>query len=162
MRYIMKQKLFAWGDDFAIQDAAGRDVFLVDGRAFSLGAKLSFQDMNGDELAYIEQKLLSWGPTYEVYREGRLAAVIKKALFTFFKCEFTIDVPGPNDPVAEGDFMHHEYTFRRGRDVIAAVSKRWFTWADTYGVDIAPDEDDILLLASTVVIDMACHSGDKD
>ncbi len=23
MRYVMKQKLFAWGDDFVIKDAAG-------------------------------------------------------------------------------------------------------------------------------------------
>lgn len=162
MRYVMKQKLFSWGDDFTIQDADGRDVFLVDGQAFSLGAKLSFQDMSGRELAFIQQKLLSWGPTYEVYREGRLAAVVKKQLFTFFKCAFTIDVPGPDDPVAEGDFLHHEYTLSRGSDVIAAVSKQWFSWTDTYGVEIASGEDDVLLLAATVVIDMACHSGDDD
>ena len=29
--------------------------------------------------------------------------------------------------------------------------------ADTYGVEIADGEDDVLILASTVVIDMACH-----
>ena len=58
--------------------------------------------------------------------------------------------------------MHHEYTFRRGLDVIGTVSKRWFSWSDTFGVDIAPGEDDILLLAATVVIDMACHTGDDD
>ncbi len=131
MRYVMKQKLFSWGDDFTIQDAEGRDVYFVDGKAFSFGAKLSFQDMNGQELAYIEQKLLSWGPTYELYREGQLAAVVKKKLLTFLRCVFTIDVPGPNDPVAEGDFLHHEYVFRRGNDVIGTVSKRWFSWTDT-------------------------------
>ena len=32
--------------------------------------------------------------------------------------------------------------------------------SDTYGVDIVEGEDDILILASTVVIDMACH-GDQ-
>jgi uncharacterized protein YxjI len=37
------------------------------------------------------------------------------------------------------------------------VSRRWFSWANTYGVDIAEGEDDILILASRVVIDMACH-----
>ena len=35
--------------------------------------------------------------------------------------------------------------------------KRWFTLTDTYGVDIAAGEDDVLILASSVVIDMACH-----
>lgn len=75
MRYVMKQKLFCWGDDFVIQDAAGTARFLVDGKAFSFGEKLSFQDMAGREVAFIQQKILSWGPTYEVYRGGILSAM---------------------------------------------------------------------------------------
>jgi uncharacterized protein YxjI len=101
MIYLMKQKLFSWGDDFTIKDDAGNDRFFVDGKAFSLGNQLSFQDMAGNELAYIRQKLLSWGPTYEISRGDQLLAVVHKELFTFFKCTFTVDVPGPDDMVAE-------------------------------------------------------------
>lgn len=159
MRYLMKQKLFCWGDDFAIKNEAGEDVFFVDGKAISFGDKLSFQDMQRNELAFIQQKVLSWGPTYEIYRAGALAAVVKKELFTFLKCRFTVDVPGPNDYEAQGDFLGMEYTFNRdGVGQVAQVSKRWFAWSDTYGVDIASGQDDVLLLASTVVIDMVCHS----
>ena len=161
MRYIMKQKLFSWGDDFIIKDESGRDVFFVDGKAFSFGNQLSFQDLTGNELVFIKQRLLSWGPTYEIYRGDQLNAVIKKELFTFFKCRFIVDVPGPDDLEAEGDFLDHEYEFSRDGNPVATVSKEWFSWSDTYGVDIAEDEDDILILASTVVIDMACHA-DKD
>ena len=160
MRYVLKQKLFSWGDDFTIQDENGHDVYCGDGRAFSLGGQWSLQAMGGRGRAFIKQKLLSWGPTYEIYRDGNLCAVVKKKLFTLFKCEFTIDLPGPDDPVAEGDFLHHEYTFRRSGETIATVSKQWFPFTDTYGVEIAEGQDDVLLLASTVVIDMACHSGD--
>ena len=161
MRYLMKQKLFCWGDDFRIQNEAGEDVFFVDGRAFSIGDKLSFQDMAGNELAFIRQKLLSWGPTYEIQRDGQLAAVVKKELFTFFRCRFMIDVPGPDDLEAEGNFLDMEYTFNRGGSVVAEVSKRWFAFTDTYGVDIADDQDPVLILASTVVIDMVCHGDQK-
>jgi uncharacterized protein YxjI len=157
MRYVMKQKLFSWGDDFRIQNEAGQDVYLVDGRAFSLGDKLSFQDLAGKELAFIQQKLLAWGPTYQIYRDGQLAAVVKKELFTFLRCRFTVDVPGPDDLEAQGNFTDMEYTFERAGQGVAEVSKRWFSWADTYGVDIAEGEDDVLILASTVVIDMVCH-----
>jgi uncharacterized protein YxjI len=160
MRYVMKQKLFCLGDDFCIKDEQGRDVFFVDGRAFSIGDKLSFQDMTGNELAFISQKVLSWGPTYEIYRKGELAAVVKKALFTFLHCKFTVDVPGPDDLEAEGDFLDHEYRFTRDGRTVATVSKQWLSLTDSYGVEIADGEDDILILASTVVIDMVCH-GDQ-
>ncbi|RYD71262.1 MAG: hypothetical protein EOP84_25195, partial [Verrucomicrobiaceae bacterium] len=77
MRYVLRQKMFSFGDDFTIQDETGRDVFLVDGKAFSMGDKLSFQDMQGNELVYIKQKLLSLGKTYELHSGGQLAAVVK-------------------------------------------------------------------------------------
>ena len=161
MRYIMKQQLFSWGDDFYIKDESGSDVFFVDGKGFSFGNQLSFQDLSGNELAFIKQKLLSWGPTYEIYLGGELHAVVSKEFFSFFNCKFTVDVPGPDDLEAEGDFLDHEYVFTREGNVTAEVSKQWFSWSDTYGVEIAEREDDILILASTVVIDMACHSDDK-
>jgi len=161
MRYVMKQKLFSWGDDFTIKNEAGEDVFFVDGKAFSIGNKLSFQDMHGKELAFVRQKLLSWGPTYEITRDGQLTAMVKKHLFTLFRCKFTVDVPGPDDLEAEGNFLDMEYTFTRGGRRIAEVSRRWFTWNDTYGVEVGDGEDDVLILASTVVIDMVCHGDSK-
>jgi uncharacterized protein YxjI len=157
---VLKQKFFAMGDDFLIKDDAGRDVYFVDGRAFSIGDKLSFQDMGGNELAFIKQRVLSWGKTYEIARNGHVVAVVKKHLLGLFHHRFTVDVPGPDDLEAEGDFTDHEYEFRRGSRTVATVSKRWFSWTDTYGVDIAPGEDDVLILASAVVVDMACHPDD--
>jgi uncharacterized protein YxjI len=161
MRYVMKEKVFSFGDDYTIRDEAGRDRFFVDGRAFSLGNKLSFQDMQGNELAFIQQKLLSWGPTYEIFYGDSVAAVVKKQLFTLFRCRFSVDVPGPDDLEASGNFMEHEYEFTRAGRTVATVSKRWFSWSDTYGVEVEPAEDDVLILASTVVIDLCCHGDNK-
>jgi uncharacterized protein YxjI len=161
MQYVMKQKLFSWGDDFIIKNALDENAYFVDGKVFSLSKQLSFQDMSGNELAFIKQKLFSWGPTYEIYRAGELRAVVQKKLFTFFNCRFSVDVPGPDDLTAEGDFIDHEYVVRRESGIVATVSKRWFAWTDTYGVDIDDSQDTILLLASTVVIDMACHPDGK-
>lgn len=160
MRYVMKQKWLSLGNDFYIQDEAGNDVFFVDGRVFSIGDKLSLQDTHGNELAFISQRLLAWGPTYEVYYGGQLYATVKKKLFTFLKCKFEVDIPGPDDLDAEGDFLDHEYTFSRHGQVVAAVSKRWFSWTDTYGIDVCKGEDDVLILASAVVIDLVCHDHD--
>ena len=161
MRYVMKQKWISWGKDFYIQDENGTNVFFVDGRVFSLGDKLTFEDMQGNELAFISQKLLSFGPTYRIYVRGSLYATVKKKLFTLFRCKFEVDVPGPDDLEAQGSFLDHEYTFSRHGSVVATVSKRWFSWTDTYGIEIADEEDDVLILASAVVIDLVCHDGNK-
>jgi uncharacterized protein YxjI len=161
----MRQKLWSWGDDFTIKDEAGRDRFFVDGKAISFGDKLSFQDMRRNELAFIRQKLLSWGPTYEIHSGGQLAAVLKKKLFTFFKYKFTVDethTPAPVDLEIEGDFWDHEYAFTRNGQTVAAVSKRWFSWSDTYGVEVAPGESDVLILACTVAVDLATERKDND
>lgn len=162
MRYVMRQKIFALGDDFVIKDETGADRFKVDGKVFTIGNKLSFQDMSGRELAFIQQKLLSFKRKYEIFRDGALAAVVSKELFTLFRCKFVVDVPGPNDLEAKGNFLDHEYEFTRGDRVVGVCSKRWFSWSDTYGVEVAPGEDDVLILASSVVIDMICHDDDKD
>jgi len=161
MRYQIKEKLLCLGDDFRIRDQDGRDVFLVDGRAFTLlREKLSFQDLEGNELAFIRERVLSLRKSYEIHRDGQLAAVVKKDLFNFLRCNFTVDVPGPDDLEATGSFLDHDYTFKRHGRVVATVSKKWFTVRDSYGVDIADGEDDILILASAVVIDQICHDRD--
>jgi len=125
----------------------------VDGKAFSIGDKLSFQDMHGNELAYISQKILSFKRRYKIYRGENLFAEVVKEL-TFFKDKYTVDIPGPNDYEVSGDFWDHEYRFIRNGREVAQVSKKFFTWSDTYGIDIVDGEDDITILATAVVIDL--------
>ncbi|HEY3280635.1 MAG TPA: LURP-one-related family protein [Armatimonadota bacterium] len=157
MRYVMTQKLFSWADSFVIRDDQEQEVYRVEGRVFSLGKQLSFQDMEGRELAFIRQRLLSFGPTYEIHHGGELVATVKKALFTLLHCRFTVDVPGPDDLEARGEFLDHEYTFTRSGRPVAAVTKQWLSWTDTYGVEVEEGQDPVLILASAVVIDLACH-----
>ncbi len=157
MRYVMRERILSWGDDFTIRDADGRDVYYVDGKVFSFGDKLAFRDMQGTELALIDQKLLSIGPQYEIIRGGDTVAVIKKHLFTLFRARFTVDVPGPHDLEARGDFLEHEYVFERDGREVARASKKWLSLADTYALDIDAGEDDVLILASAVVIDLVSH-----
>ena len=161
MRYLMRQRILSWGDDFTIRSAEGADVYFIDGKVFSFGNKLSFQDMQGNELLHIRQKLLSLGPQYEIERGGETVAVVKKRLFTLVHARFNVDVPGPDDLEARGDFLDHEYVFERAGREVARVSKRWFSIADTYAVDIDPDQDDVLILACAVIIDLVSHPDEK-
>lgn len=162
MRYLMRQRILSWGDDFTIKDADGNDKYYVDGKVFSFGNKLSFLDSPGGmELLRIDQKLLSFGPQYEIRRGDETLAIVKKHLFTPFRARFSVDVPGPDDLEAKGDFLNHEYVFDRGGRDVARVSKKWLALADTYTVDIDDEQDDLLILAAVIVIDLVSHPDPK-
>ena len=159
MRFLMKQKFWSLGDDFVIQDEQGNDCYLVDGTIFSFGDSLRLRDMAGNEVASINQRLLSWGPSYEIDRPGHRVTVVSKEHFTFFYCKFAVDGPGDEDYEAEGDFMDHEYSILGGDGPTARISKEWFSWSDSYGIEIQDDGDVVLMLATAVVIDLVCHDG---
>ena len=161
MRYTLRQKIFSLTDKYIVKDKAGNEAYHIDGKLLSIGNQLYFRDMDGNELAYIRQRLLSWGPSYEIYRDGKLFATVKKHLFTLFRCAFTVDVPGPDDYEAQGDFLDMEYTFSRKDNPIAVVSKKFFALSDSYGVEISDGEDAVTILASAVVIDLICHGDHK-
>jgi uncharacterized protein YxjI len=161
MRFVMKQEFWSLDDDFVIRDEHGVDRYQVDGRAFSFGNKLSFQDMAGNELAFISQRLISWGPSYGIHRPGLGNVEVNKELFTFFRCKFSVDGPGDNDYEASGDFLDHEYEIHGNDGPAAVVTKRWLSWTDSYGIEIADEEDPVLHLATAVVIDLVCHDGKK-
>jgi uncharacterized protein YxjI len=152
MRYTLKHKVFSIGGDSMIKDRHGNDVYFVDGAAVSIGRRLVIKDLDGHELASIQQTPIALAPTFEIHvKDGGSARVFMKLLS--LKDRLKIDVPGSGDLEAHGDLFHHEYDIaRRGREV-AHVSKRWIALTDSYGIEIDDDQDQLLLLACAVVID---------
>ena len=153
--YLIRERFFRLGEDSDITDEQGRPVFHVDGKVLSLRNRLIIRDPEGREVAQVQRKLAALRPTYKVTIGGEEAAEIRKRMFTPFGDRFTIDVPGPDDLEMAGDLFDHEFTIRRGDQVVATVSKRWFSMRDTYAVDVAADQDDLLILASVLALDLA-------
>ncbi|QDU55539.1 LURP-one-related/scramblase family protein [Aeoliella mucimassa] len=161
MIYRIKEAFWSWGDDSAICDQFGQPVYQVDGAAFSWGDDLSFQDMSGRQLARITQTLFSFKPRYQIQIDGTVFAEVIKE-WSWFNQKFTLDVPGPNDYSITGSFWEHEFSFtRQGRDV-ARVSKSYWAWTDSYGVQTVDNEDDLAILCTCIVIDQVLHDGDRN
>jgi uncharacterized protein YxjI len=161
MRYVLKEKLFDWGDDYAIRDESGREVYRVDGKVLAIGDKLVLEDRDGNTVATIRKKLISLRSAYEIHRDGHHAATVTKALFSPLRCKFSVDLPGPADMEARGDILDHEYELTRDGQRVAEVSKRWISIRDTYAIDVAEGEDDVLVLACAVVLERMCHDEDE-
>ena len=156
-KYQMREKLFAIGDDYWIETDGGERVFKVNGKALRIRDTLVLETPDGDELFTIQEKKLSVRDKMEIERDGQTVATVKKALVSPLRDRFSIDVEDGEDMEAKGNIVDHEYKIERGGDKVAEVSKRWFRVRDTYGIEIAPDQDDALILAVTVCIDQMTH-----
>jgi uncharacterized protein YxjI len=156
-RYVLREKLFSIGDDFWIEDADGDRVFKVNGKALRIRSTFVIEDRSGEELLKIQEKKLSIRDKMEIERDGHTVATVKKALITPLRERFDIDVSGGSDLEAKGNIVDHEYEIERDGHKVAEVSKRWFRMRDTYGIEIAPDQNDALILAATVCIDEMTH-----
>ena len=156
-KYRMRERVFAIGDDFWIEDDAGERAFKVDGKALRIRKTLVLEDRSGAELLQIQEKKLRVRDTMEIERDGRTVATVKKALITPFRERFSIEVEGGEDLEAKGNVVDHEYKIERDGKKVAEVSKRWFRIRDTYGIEVAAGEEDALLLAVTVCIDQMTH-----
>jgi uncharacterized protein YxjI len=152
-KYRMREKMFAIGDDFWIENEAGERAFKVNGKAMRIRDTLVFEDPSGANLFSVQEKKLHVRDTMEIERDGRTVATIKKALITPLRDRFAIEVEGGEDMEAKGNIADHEYKIERGGNTVAEVSKRWFRVRDTYGIEIEEGEEDALILAVTVCID---------
>ncbi len=154
MKLYIKQKVFSWGDKFRIYDEYENDKYYVEGEVFTLGKKLHLYALAGNELAYIHQKVWSFRPKYFINRNGTdIAQVIKE--FTFFRQAYSVEGLGWT---VEGDFWAHEYQINSTQGVIATITKRWFTWGDTYEIDIADGVDEVMVLSVVLIIDAVIDS----
>jgi uncharacterized protein YxjI len=161
MRYAVREKLFSIGEDFWITDEYGNRAFLADGKAMSLRQTVELKDGSGAVAAVIRKKLLSMRETMEIERDGAPAATVHKELFSPLHHRSVIDLAGGGELEAVGNILDKEFEIRGGGRTLARISRAWFTVRDTYGVDVAPGEDDVLMLAVAVALDRIQHDEDE-
>lgn len=160
-RYKIRQKMISIGDDFWIENQDGQRVFKVDGKALRLRKTLVFEDMNGNKLAQIQER---WLPIKETMAiddaNGNQMATVKKALIAPLRDRWSVNVRGGPDLDVQGNILDHEYSIKQGWNKVAEVSKKWISLTDTYMVEIDEGQNDILILAIAVAIDMMAHDDD--
>jgi len=157
-RYQMRQKLISIGDDFYIKNEAGQNVFKVDGKVLRVRDTLQFKDLKGNILCQIQERMLRIKDSMAIEDgDGKKIAEVKKALITPLRDRWTVKIRSCPDLDVQGNILDHEYEIKDSRRKVAQVSKKWFRVRDTYGVEIAPDQEDIVILAVTVALDQMAH-----
>lgn len=150
-KFQMREKLLSIGDDYWIEDEHGARVFKVNGKAMRLRDTFILEDASGAELAKIQEKKLSVRDKMTIERGSAKATVHKRLVG--IRDHFIIEVEDGKDLKAHGNVVDHEYEIERDGDTVATVSKKWFRVRDSYGVQLAEDQDVALILAITVCVD---------
>lgn len=160
VRYKVRQRMVAIGDDFWIEDSDGRRAYKVDGKALRIRSTLIIEDAQGQVQCRVQERMLRVRDTMEIEGpNGERIATVRKALITPLRDRWTVKVGDGPDLEVQGNILHHEYTIGNGDRKIAEVSKKWFRLRDMYGVQIEPGQNEALILAVTIVIDMMAHGG---
>jgi len=153
----MRQRLMSVGDDFWIESDRGERVYKVDGKALRLRKTLIFEDPSGRELAKIQEKVARIKDTMAVENpDRRTLATVKKALIKPIRERWVVKIGDGPDLDIQGNILDHEYTFTDGRTAVATVSEM-VRVADTYGVEVAPSQNPVVILAATVALDAMAH-----
>jgi uncharacterized protein YxjI len=156
--YRMREKLVSIGDDYWIEDENGQRIFEVDGKALRVRDTLVLRDAAGSDLLKIQERKLRVRGTMEIEdADGKTVATVKRALVAPLRERYDVAVEGGDDLEVQGNVVDHEYKVTRGHDTVAEVSKRWFRIADTYGVEVEPGQDPVLVLAIAVVVESMSH-----
>jgi uncharacterized protein YxjI len=154
----MRQRMIPIGDDYVIENDRGERVFRLDGKALRVRKTILFEDMDGHELCKIQERMLRIRDSMEIEGpDGGRIAVVHKAMISPFRERWLVDLEDSPDLRVQGNIVDHEYTIERDGATVAEVSKRWFRVRDTYGVEVAPGENDVVVLAVTAVIDTMAH-----
>jgi uncharacterized protein YxjI len=160
-RYIMRQRIFALGQDFNIANAAGQPVFKIHGKVRLIKESLKFYDMKGNLLYVLDEKVIRIRESFDILKpDGSLAARVHNAIIDPLRERFTIEIPGGQDMMTRGKVIWAQYDVTRNGQMVAKISKQ-FSWItrDQYVVDVLRGQDDCLILAITVVIDMMVSNG---
>ena len=161
VRYRMREKVFSIGDDYWIETPDGERVFKVDGKALRLRETFELKDGSGAILATIRKRFLSFTDTLDIEHDGEVVATVHRAMFSLLHHRAYIDIPGRGRLEAVGNIIDKDFEIRDGGQAIAQVSRSWFRIRDTYGVDVAPGENDALIICIAICLDRIHHDGER-
>jgi uncharacterized protein YxjI len=119
------------------------------------------KDASGAVLATIRKKYLTFTDAMDIEHDGAVAATVHKAVISPLHHRATIDIPGRGRLEAAGNIIDKDFEIRDGWQVIAQISRAWSRLRDTYGVDVAPGENDALIVCIAICLDRVHHDEER-
>ncbi|WP_411103566.1 LURP-one-related/scramblase family protein [Streptomyces sp. cmx-4-9] len=153
MKYLVRDKVLAIGDDYWIEDEAGRHAFLVDGKALRLRDRLELKDPQGRVLITLREKAFSFrdAMTLERERDGQQLAVIRRKRFSLLRNHYRVTLVEGTELDVSGRILDREFRVDYEGELLALVSRQWYRIRETYAVDVVREDADAALLIAVAV-----------
>lgn len=120
------------------------------------------EDAAGRKLASIKHKLLTFTDAINIEHDGAVVATVHRAVFSPLHHRAHIDLrDGGGRLEAVGNLIDKDFEIRDGDQVVARISRKWFTVRDAYGVDVAPGQNDAFIIAVAVCLDRIHHDEEE-
>lgn len=161
MRFLVRDRLLGFGEDYWIEDDRGAKVFLVDGKAMRLRDTFELKDTHGRVLIDIRQKMFALRDTMLIERDGEPLATIRRKRLSLLRNHYRVALAdGSTELDVSGKILDREFAVEYDGELLAVVSRRWLHVRETYGVDIVrEDADPALLIAVAVCV---IHLAEKE
>ncbi|WP_326589037.1 LURP-one-related/scramblase family protein [Streptomyces sp. NBC_01294] len=151
MKYLVRDKLLAIGDDYWIEDEDGRHAFLVDGKALRFRDTLELKDPDGRILITLREKLLVFRDAMTLERDDRRLAVIRRKRFSLLRNHFRVTMAEGTELDVSGRILDREFKVEYDGELLALISRQWYRVRETYAVDVVREEADAALLVAVAV-----------
>ncbi|MFJ1749000.1 LURP-one-related/scramblase family protein [Streptomyces sp. NPDC088116] len=162
MKYLVRDKIFAIGDDYWIEDESGRQAFLVDGKALRLRDTLELKDPSGQVLITLRQKLLSLRGAMTIERNDETLATIRKKRLSLLRNHYRVALSEGTDLDVSGRILDREFAIEHDGELLAHISRRWLRVRETYGVDVVREDTDHALLIAVAVCVIRMAEKERD
>ncbi|MFD3805153.1 LURP-one-related/scramblase family protein [Streptomyces sp. NPDC058611] len=151
MKYLVRDKLLALGDDYWIEDEDGRHAFLVDGKALRVKDKLELKDPDGQILITLREKLFSFRDAMTLERDEERLAVIRRKRFSLLRNHFRVTLVEGTELDVSGRILDREFKVEYDGELLALISRQWYRVRETYAVNVIREDADAALLIAVAV-----------
>lgn len=158
MKFRIEQKILSLTDSFDIDDEHGQLVYQVKGKFFSISSSQTIYDKSDRAVLQIKRKYLTLLPACRLIQSDGEEWLVRKKFWPFWRAAFLVQTPRGELQI-DGNLWQREYRITQGETLLARISKAWFSWSDSYGVEIYASQWVVPLLGAVIVIDRIQHAG---
>ncbi|MFJ9039706.1 LURP-one-related/scramblase family protein [Streptomyces sp. NPDC102406] len=160
MRYEVRERIFAIGEDYWIEDENGNKAFLVDGKAMRLRDTFQLKGPDGRVLIDFHKKMLALRDTMVIERGDEQLATVKHKRLSLLRNHYRVELVDGTELDVSGKILDREFAVEYEGELLAEISRRWLRVRDTYGVNVVrEDADPALIIAVAVCV---IHLAEKE